>query len=247
MAPFKLSEYNDNIELATRWWSDYPNRKYTDMARPLETFNAYIGDVWNKPKKLMRSASYTNLTYVREAEHDYPIHRAPSISSLAPSLALPYHYRNAERIVHTAPVYKPKTYDWFNIAYAPARYNDTHEAIRRPLKKVHDSFDHSSSHVPYYTMQTKRIFFEQRRQPSYLRGSQQYLDRYVSARLRADDYAQRFVHTAYEAHRPQDYKFNRHFMLGSSVNVPVATSIPHSYLEAQALRRLYKLTGRFYF
>jgi hypothetical protein len=230
MAPaFRLSEHNDNIEQATRWWSDYPNR--------------YIDDL----RKLMRSASYTNLTYIREAQHDYPIKRSPSISSLAPSLALPYHYRNAERIVHTVPVYKPKTYDWFSLAYSPARYYDTHEAIRRPLKKIHDSFDHNSSHVPYYTLQTKRIFFEQRCQPSYLRGSQHYLDRYVSARIKADDYAQRFVHTAYDWRHASEHKFNRHFMLGSSVSVPIATSLPHSYIDSQAMRRMYKLTGRYYF
>ena len=86
----------------------------------------------------------------------------------------------------------------------------------------------------------------QRRQPSYIRGSQQYLNRYVSARLKADDFAQQYVHTAYEARKPQDYAFNRHFMMGSQVYIPHAPGLPHSYLDAQALRRMHKLTGRYY-
>jgi len=43
------------------------------MARAQNTFNNIIGEVWSKPKRLVRSASYTNLTYYKEAQHDYPI------------------------------------------------------------------------------------------------------------------------------------------------------------------------------
>ena len=43
------------------------------MARAQKTFSNLIGDVWSKPKRLVRSASYTNLTYYKEAQHDYPI------------------------------------------------------------------------------------------------------------------------------------------------------------------------------
>jgi hypothetical protein len=220
-------------------------RKYTDFARPQSTFSNYISDVYERPKKLMRSASYTNLTYIREAQHELPIKRAPSVSSLAPSLALPYHFRVPEKIVYTLPTYTPSSRDWYNKSYAPSRYADTLESLRRPLQKIHPSFEYSS-HVPYYTMQTKRIFFEQRRQPSYIAGSQHYLDKYVSARLKADDFAQRFVHTAYEARRSSDYKFNRHLMLGSQVSVPIASGNPRFYQDGQAIRRLHKLTGRFY-
>lgn len=48
-------------------------RKYTDMARAQTAFSNIIGEVWSKPKRMVRSASYTNLTYYKEAQHDYPI------------------------------------------------------------------------------------------------------------------------------------------------------------------------------
>lgn len=118
----RVSDVSDDIDTATKWWVDYPTGKYTDMARPQDTYSSMIDCVWSKPKRLGRSASYTNLTYIKEAQHDYPIKRAPSVSSLAPSLALPQYYREAERIVHTLPVYKPLVYDWYSKAYSTARY-----------------------------------------------------------------------------------------------------------------------------
>uniref|UniRef100_A0A7E4V8W2 Uncharacterized protein n=1 Tax=Panagrellus redivivus TaxID=6233 RepID=A0A7E4V8W2_PANRE len=241
------SDVSDDIDLATKWWVDYPRGRYTDMARAQDTYSSMIDNVWSKPKRLGRSASFTNLTYIKETQHDYPIKRSDSISSLAPSLALPQYCREAERIVHTVPVYKPLIHNWYNNAYSTARFNDTHREIARPYKPAPTyTYTPLSSHVPHYTLQTKRIFFEQRHQSSYLRGSQAYLDKYVHARLKADDFAQQYVHTAYEWRKPQDYSFNRHFMMGSSVYVPHAPGLPHSYNDAQALRRMHKLTGRYY-
>jgi hypothetical protein len=43
------------------------------LARAQNSFSNLIGDIWSKPKRLVRSASYTNLTYYKEAQHDYPI------------------------------------------------------------------------------------------------------------------------------------------------------------------------------
>ncbi|KIH62080.1 hypothetical protein ANCDUO_07636 [Ancylostoma duodenale] len=56
-------------------------------------YDNYITDVWIKPKQLARSASFTNLTYVKETIHDYPIRKSDSVSTLAPSLALPQYCR----------------------------------------------------------------------------------------------------------------------------------------------------------
>uniref|UniRef100_A0AC34Q3I8 Uncharacterized protein n=1 Tax=Panagrolaimus sp. JU765 TaxID=591449 RepID=A0AC34Q3I8_9BILA len=242
----RTSEVLDEIDSASKWWTDYPTGKYTDYARAQETYRSMIDNVWSKPKRLGRSASYTNLTYIKEAQHDYPIQRSPTVSSLAPSLALPQYYREAERIVHTAPVYKPFVNDWYSKAYSTARFIDTHREIARPYKPIDVTPTYYSSHVPYYSFQTRRIFFEKKNQPSYLRGSQIYLDKYVSARLKADDFANRFAYSAYEWGKPHDYRFNRHFMMGSKVNVPCALGLPHSYMDAQALRRMHKLTGRYY-
>jgi len=249
----------DEVNVATKWWSDYPTQRYTDMAKAQSCYNSLISDVWSKPKRLVRSASYTNMTYIKETQHDYPIKRSPSVSSLAPSLALPLYCRQAERIVHTQAVYKPFIYDWYSKAYSNSRFVDTQRELLRPLKRDPGpdrykalKFEEPlkrSSYVPYFTMQTKRIYNDERMAPtkSYLHGSQRYLDKYVSARLKADDYAQRFAYSAYEWRKPQDHAFNRNFMYGSSVYIPHARSNPHSYNDAQALRKLYKTTGRFRF
>lgn len=116
-------DIEDEIDLASKWWTDYPTGKYTDNARAQDTYRMMLDNVWSKPKRLGRSASFTNLTYIKETQHDYPIKKSPSISSLAPSLALPQYCREAERIVHTMPVYKPYVRDWYNNAYSTARYN----------------------------------------------------------------------------------------------------------------------------
>uniref|UniRef100_A0A915PY25 29kDa protein from Anisakis simplex n=1 Tax=Setaria digitata TaxID=48799 RepID=A0A915PY25_9BILA len=246
----------DEVDTTMKWWNDYPTsfdlycyRRYVNLTRPEATFQNYMSNVWSKPKQLARSASYTNLTFIKEAEHDFPIRRSTSVSSLAPSLALPQHYRQAERFINSTPVYQPKVYNWYNNAYSKARWIDTHETIAKPLRKP--TFDPLpySSYVPYYTFQTKRIFFNERAEPlkSYIGESQKYLDRYVSARLKADDFAQQYAYTSYDWRYPQDHAFNRHFMYGEGVYIPHASRIPHSYNNAQALRKLYVTTGRFRF
>jgi hypothetical protein len=177
------------------------------------------------------------------------LQRSPSVSSLAPSLGLsPIYHRQAERIVHTAPVYKPFIYDWYSKAYSTSRFVDTHRELQRPLTRPAD-YVKPSSYVPYYTHQTKRIFHEERAQPykSYLLGSQRYMDKYVNFRTKSDDYSARFSYSSYEARKPQDHAFNRHFIYGERVFVPHARGNPHSYKEGEALRRLYKTTGRFRF
>ncbi|KAI6175375.1 hypothetical protein M3Y97_00682200 [Aphelenchoides bicaudatus] len=235
-----LNGVDDDVEVATKWWNDYPTARYTDLAKAETCFTNMISGVWSKPKRLGRSASYTNLTYIKEAVHDYPIKRSTSISSLAPSLGLlPQYDRQAERIVHTTPVYKPIH------AYNTSRFLDTHRELERPLRREVPDYERYS-HVPFYTLQTKRIFFEERAQPykSYLRQSQQYLDRYVSSRLKADDFAQQYVHTAYDWRKPQDYAFNRHCFYGAKVYVPHAPSNPHSYNSARSIRKNYRTVGR---
>ncbi|PIO60382.1 hypothetical protein TELCIR_18120, partial [Teladorsagia circumcincta] len=155
----------------------------------------------------------------------------------------------AQRIVHTAPVYKPHVHNWYNNSYSVARWKDTHDIINRPYRPAINYMTPLSSHVPYYTFQTRRIFFDEKMKnnASYLRESQKYMDRYVGARLKADDYANRFAYSAYEWRKPQDHAFNRHFMYDQGVTAFTPTGNPVSFYDKQALRRLYKLTGRFYF
>ncbi|MFH4981230.1 hypothetical protein AB6A40_007939 [Gnathostoma spinigerum] len=240
----RAQAYVDDLDTATKWWDSYPKRHYTDRTRPVNTFGTYLSNVWSKPKCLARSASFTNLTYIKDTIHDYPIRKSASVSSLAPSLALPQHYREAEKFIPSATVYKPQTYDWYSKSYSRAKWMDLNDELSKPSRRYKYEPLKYSSHVPYYTFQTERIFFNERIQPSYLRGSQNYLDRYVAARLKADDFAQHYTYTAYEWRKPQDHAFNRHFMYGERVFIPHALRMPHSYLEAASLRRLYLLSGR---
>ncbi|CAI4223499.1 unnamed protein product [Auanema sp. JU1783] len=250
MSPLTAARYaKDDVDQETKWWKEFPRTKYVERARAQPMYENYMSEIWSKPKRMARSASFTNLTYIKEAVHDFPIHKADSVSSLAPSLALPQHMREAERIVHTVPVYKPHVHNWYTNSYSQARFKDTHDVINKPYKPAVNYVSEASSHVPFYTFQTKRIFFNEKlnNQKSYLRQSQNYLDRYVGARLKADDYANRFAYSAYEWRKPQDHSFNRHFMYDHGVTVSTPTGNPVSFYDKQSLRRMYKLTGRFYF
>ncbi|VDO45036.1 unnamed protein product [Haemonchus placei] len=229
MTPSTAARFaKDDVDHETKWWKEYPRtcntslcfRQYVERARAQNMYNNYITDIWVKPKQLARSASFTNLTYIKEAVHDYPIKRSDTVSSLAPSLALPQYCREAQRIVHTVPVYKPHVHNWYNNSYSEARWRDTHDIVNRPYRPSINYMTPLSSHVPYYTFQTRRIFFDEkmRNNASYLRESQKYLDRYVGARLKADDYANRFAYSAYEWRKPQDHAFNRHFMYDQGVS-----------------------------
>uniref|UniRef100_A0A0N5AVT8 Uncharacterized protein n=1 Tax=Syphacia muris TaxID=451379 RepID=A0A0N5AVT8_9BILA len=219
-------------------------RRYTDLARAQSTYDNYLIEVWSKPKRMARSASFTNIRYIPECLRDYPIRKSTSVSSLAPSLALPQYCREPERIVHTTTAYTPRMYDWYSKTYSRAKWMDTLDSLTKPLYRSYEPLK-LSTYLPYYTFQTKRAYFSQRYPMSYVRESQRYLDKYVSARLKADDFAQHYAYTAYDWGRPSDHAFNRHFMYGERVAVPIATGIPHSYTSGQALRRLYKLTGRY--
>ncbi|GMT23805.1 hypothetical protein PFISCL1PPCAC_15102 [Pristionchus fissidentatus] len=238
----------DDADMDTKWWGGYPRLQFVERARAQETYDNLVGDIWSKSKRTARSASLTNLTYIRDIPLEYPIPRAPSASSLAPSLALPQYYREAQRIVHTEKVYKPH-FDDYSKEYSVAKWRNTLRDVEKPYKPSPYLSSDVSTHVPYYTFQTKRVFFDEKHRAnrSYLRGSQLYLDKYVVARLKADDFANRFAYSAYEWRKPQDHAFNRHFMYNQGVEHPVATGIPHAFYDKLAMRRMYKLTGRFYF
>ena len=122
--------------------------KYTTLARAQDCFSSIVSDVWSRPKRLGRSASFTNLTYVREAQHDFPaLKRTSSYSSLAPSLTLsPQYDRVAERIVHTAPVYRPFISDWYNKAYNVARFKVRNRACCRRVGRLQTPI--SSGYTP---------------------------------------------------------------------------------------------------
>ncbi|CAB3409301.1 unnamed protein product [Caenorhabditis bovis] len=240
----------EDVDAETKWWKEYPSKYYVERARPQNFYDDYITNTFSKSKRLARSASFTNMTYIKDKDMmDYPIHKSDSVSTLAPSLALPQYCREAQRIVHTVPVYKPHVHNWYNNSYSNARFQDTLREIEKPYKPLDPYIPVYSTHVPFYTFQTRRIFFDEndRQNQPYLKESQKYLDRYVSSRLKADDYANRFAYTAYEWRKPQDHSFNRHFMTDQRVFVSTPTAIPFETYDKLAMRRLYKRTGRFFF
>lgn len=64
-----INGIDDDVSVATKWWNDYPHGRYNDLAKAETCFSNMISDVWSKPKRLGRSASYTNLTYIKGKEH----------------------------------------------------------------------------------------------------------------------------------------------------------------------------------
>lgn len=59
---------NDNLKQlwAVLKLTKYQNfSRYTDLAKAETCFTNMISGVWAKPKRLGRSASYTNLTYIK--------------------------------------------------------------------------------------------------------------------------------------------------------------------------------------
>ncbi|CAJ0570837.1 unnamed protein product, partial [Mesorhabditis spiculigera] len=216
----------------TKYWDDYPTRNYVDRARAQNAYSEFLGDVFQKPKALGRSASLVNLTYVRETPSEFPcLKRTSTYSSLAPSLSLPQYDREAQRIVHTEKVYKPHYSQWYNNAYSSARYGDTHRAVERPYRNVTADIPRVQTHVPFFTFQAKRIFHDQ---------VGVLLDRWLyPPDSRADDFANRFAYSAYEWRKPSSDAFNRHPMYDHNVHVTFAPGIPNFY-EKQAMRRMYK-------
>ncbi|EFO84362.1 hypothetical protein CRE_30581 [Caenorhabditis remanei] len=243
----------DDVDAETKWWKEYPSKYYVERARPQNFYDEYITNTWSKPKRLAHSASFTNLTYIKDKDMDFPIRKSDSVSTLAPSLALPQYCREAQRIVHTVPVYKPHVYDWYNKSYSDARWRDTHREVNKPYKPLDTYISPASSHVPYYTFQTKRIFFDEkaRQLAPYLKNHNAiWTDMYPLVSrfgFPADDFANRFAYTAYEWRKPQDHAFNREFMTTQRVFVATPTGLPHEHYDKLAMRRLYKRTGRFFF
>ena len=63
---------------------------------------------------------------------------------------------------------------------------------------------------------------------SYLRGTQNYMNDYVSKRINAWDKALPHFYNSYESQKSQTDRFDRH-LYGSSVFVPSPTGIPSRY------------------
>ncbi len=107
----RLLDFETDVELATRWWSDYPRKTFSLLARPKDALQEFVTEAYQRPKRLVRSASSTSLTYIREADPGSgsfpPVRRSTSVSRLAPSHVLPYHDRVPIRYFESSRTYKP--------------------------------------------------------------------------------------------------------------------------------------------
>ena len=147
--------HETDLELSTRWWGDYKG-SFTQRAKPTDTFNSYISDVFSRPKKLGRSASATGFTYTREANLStcsLSLTRSDSVSSLSPSHRLSYADRTAERYIPTYRSYKPESGSWFTRTYAPTTWRATQPDYVAKTEELRWKPKPSpyTPYTPYYT------------------------------------------------------------------------------------------------
>jgi len=226
--PIYMGHYEDDLSSSTKWWNSYPVGKFNLFAKPRDTFGSYISSVFQAPRKMARSASCTNLTYIKEADvsETRRLSRAPSWSSLAPSHQLHQRDRVAERYLPTFRNYQPVTHGWLDRAYLPYKFVENYTYRER-----------YEPYAPAFRRWTTPIDTE-----SYLRGSQKYMDRYVADRTRFLDRASHYSYTPYDQDVP-NRRFLRYCGLGSSVFVSHPMGLP-KYRSASHDYRVYRVNER---
>jgi len=210
--PIYMGAYEDELSSSTKWWQTYPLGKFNQFAKPRDTYSGYISTVFQAPRKMARSASCTNLTYIKEAdvsEGTHRLRRAPSWSSLAPSHQLHQTDRVAERFLPTFRNYQPVTHGWLDRAYLPYKFVE--------------SYTYREPYIPYsapFRRWTTPIDTK-----SYLRGSPEYMDKYVVDRTRFLDRAAHYSYRTYDQDVP-NRRFLRYCGLGSQVFVSHPMGLP---------------------
>lgn len=248
----RMMDFQTDVDMATRWWDDYPRKKFSLIARPKDSLEEFVTEAYSRPKKLMRSASSSNLTYYREADPGsgsfQPFRRSNSVSQLAPSHALCYSDRVPTRYFDTYRSYRPHSDfsgSWYNSAYAPQLYKETHREVNRYHPRKTTSY---SNYLQYYDrINSKPRWTTPPSMQSYLRGSQRYMDNYVSHRTKSWDFALPLTYNSYEYHEPSTHRFNRHLLLGSQVFLSSPAGLPKRYGVNQGAwypYRMHKWSGR---
>lgn len=241
--------HETDLELSTRWWGDYKG-SFTQRAKPTDTFNSYIGEVFSRPKKAVRSASATSLTYTREANlstTDVGLRKTPSVSSLSPSHRLSFDERTAERVIPTYRSYKPESGSWYTKTYAPTTWRSTQPDYVAKTEELRWK-PKANPYSPYTQYYSRQAYAPSKVTPpslsSYVRGSENYMKDFVSKRLQAWDKALPHFHNSYEASKPSTDRFNRH-VYSSSVFCPAPTGLPSRYKGASHQYKMYKLSDRY--
>jgi len=224
-----MGQYEDDISGSTKWWSSYPVGKFTQFAKAKDTFDGYISSVFQKPRKMARSASCTNLTYIKEAdvsEGTRTLRKMPSWSTLSPSHQLYTQDRVAERYVPTFRNYQPVTHGWYDKSYLPYKFLE--------------SYTYRERYVPYSV--PFRRWTTPVDQKSYLRGQQEYMDRYVADRTRFLDKAAHYTYRTYDQDVP-NRRFLRYVGLGSNVFVSHPSGLP-KYRPASHEYKVFRVNER---
>jgi len=196
---------------------------------------------FTKPRKLARSASATNLTYIREADvsETVGLKRSPSWSSLSPSHMLCYTDRTADRYVPVHRMYTPVMTEWYNRTYMPYRHRETIYPYGKNLHR-----DEEPLRPAYYRSTRVELPFYRRPASyypkSYLQGSQDHLNKFCSRYLKNLDFQAPYIYR----NRDQDinHRWTRFAGLGSDVFVSTPVSLPH-FRPACHTQRLYKMRG----
>jgi len=222
-----MRNYDWDIEQRTKYWGEHPATKFNLRAKPKETYQEYIDQVFGKPRKLARTASATSLTYIREGDRsELPLKRVPSYSSLSPSHGLYYRDRSVERYIPSVESYKPVYNKWSIESYGPRKFVDT-ILYRDPAPQL--------KLYPYFT----RVPLPSR--TNYWTGSDNYMKSYVSYRWQRMDRSLPFTYRTWD--QRTDYRWTRSVSWGSSVFVSNPTGHPQ-YRASQHASRLFRLNDR---
>ena len=68
----KPTEIEIDVDIATRWWSDYPLRQYSRLARPQDMHREVISEAFRKPQKLARAVSASRFEGIKDIEFEFP-------------------------------------------------------------------------------------------------------------------------------------------------------------------------------
>ncbi|KAL1235778.1 Tyrosine decarboxylase [Trichinella pseudospiralis] len=231
MAPSVSNKYDELIEQRTRWWSTYPTYGFNVKAKPRDTLDWIVGDVFGAPRKLARSVSAASLTYFRESDVGLKgLKRSPTYSSLSPSHALPYDLRVATRYIDVMQPRKVTTSNWYLDTYVPYQFRRsmTNLCCTKPVENK----------PPIFSKQLSRPY-----ENDYLKESCAYGGEYVRSRLRFVDRSLPYVRTSYE--RPSSMeRYLRFWRGGSSLAfVGTPTSLP-TYTQSRLPHRIYMLTSK---
>jgi len=241
---YKPEEIETDIDIATRWWGDYPLNNYTRLARPVDLHNEFITEAFRKPKKLARSVSASRYEGFKDVPFDFPLHRSPSVSKLSPSHMLPPSDRNAVHYIDMYKAYEPRSYTpYYHQTLAPWKARELLAEVSRPSRRPSSTITpiKKVSYLPEMQHKIESTFYNHLYRPaSYMDVAAAHLTNRVGTQLRSVGYKLPLIYTSYDQHYYNP--FDRHVRSGGVIHSRTRKPmmISHTMYRSIAPRYAYK-------